>query len=104
MTENTLLFVHKFEEGTTGKTLQWLLPLYQEVTSVKIGNARTTSFWLDDWLDFEQIADYLPAIASHAKNPGATVSQAARRGRKPPETVLEQACSTRTQHSSAKAP
>lgn len=55
--------------------IQKLLLLYSAITTVKLGNGRTTSFWSDDWLDFGPITDRLPALTSHAKNPSASVHQ-----------------------------
>ncbi|GJN07696.1 hypothetical protein PR202_ga25548 [Eleusine coracana subsp. coracana] len=60
--------------GTHWAKLQPLLPLYQAITTVKIGNGTTTSFWHDAWLDIGRLADAFPALASHAISTKASVA------------------------------
>ncbi|GJN23279.1 hypothetical protein PR202_gb10915 [Eleusine coracana subsp. coracana] len=50
-----------------------LLPAYQDVTVVQIGNGRTTSFWRDDWLHTGRLADRFPVLFSHTRRPTASV-------------------------------
>ena len=46
-------------------TLRALLPLYQAIMSVKLGDGRSCSFWFDVWHGEESLADVCPALLSH---------------------------------------
>jgi hypothetical protein len=54
-TLNGDLFVSHWE------ALRSLLPLYQAVTTVSIGDGTRTSFWYDAWVDDEALADRFTA-------------------------------------------
>ncbi|GJM90009.1 hypothetical protein PR202_ga06245 [Eleusine coracana subsp. coracana] len=60
-------------EGTHWAGLRQLLPIYQSITSVKLGNRKSTSFWDDWWLDTGRLSDTFPALASHSLTPSASV-------------------------------
>ncbi|TVU02738.1 hypothetical protein EJB05_51736, partial [Eragrostis curvula] len=59
--------------GDHWDTLRALLPAYQELTAVKLGDGRTCSFWNDSWLPQGRLSEELPALFSHAIKPGASV-------------------------------
>jgi hypothetical protein len=61
--------------GDHWHTLRQLLPLYQAITSVDIGNGKSTSFWDDVWLGDEALADRYPLVLSHCNFKSATVSE-----------------------------
>jgi len=61
--------------GDHWHTLRQLLPLYQAITSVDIGNGKSTSFWDDVWLGDEALADRYPLVLSHYNFKRATVSE-----------------------------
>ena len=60
-------------EGQHWRTLRELLPLYQAITSVCIGNGRSTTFWQDVWHGDESFAERFPALYSHCKQPKQSV-------------------------------
>ncbi|GJN24750.1 hypothetical protein PR202_gb12512 [Eleusine coracana subsp. coracana] len=60
--------------GQHWDALRSLLPAYQELTKVSLGDGRTTSFWRDDWSPHGRLADLLPALFSHTRKPAASVS------------------------------
>jgi hypothetical protein len=45
--------------------LRRLLPVYQAITSVSLGDGATTSFWFDVWHDKGCFADRFPALFTH---------------------------------------
>lgn len=48
--------------------IHWqVMPLYQAITSVDVGNGTTTFFWYDDWASFGPLHHALPAIFSTAQ-------------------------------------
>ncbi|KAF8680649.1 hypothetical protein HU200_045679 [Digitaria exilis] len=49
------------------------LPRYRELTSVRVGNGETTSFWHNRWLLDTCLAIALPALYSHCTRPHALV-------------------------------
>ncbi|CAO2153322.1 unnamed protein product [Urochloa humidicola] len=49
------------------ESLRSLLPLYQAVTTVKLGDGCTTSFWMDVWNGEDSLADRFPSLYSHFK-------------------------------------
>lgn len=59
--------------GQHWDALRSLLPAYQELTQVSLGNGRTTSFWRDAWSPYGRLADLLPALFSHSNKPAASV-------------------------------
>jgi hypothetical protein len=52
-----------------------MLPLYQALTSVTIGNGKGTTFWLDAWHLDDSMADKFPALFIHCANKTASVQQ-----------------------------
>jgi hypothetical protein len=61
--------------GDHWEVLRSLLPLYQAITSVVLGNGQSCSFWLDVWIGDEALADSFPALYSHCNKKDATVSE-----------------------------
>lgn len=61
--------------GEHWDVLRSLLPLYQAISSVQIGNGTTCSFWMDVWLGDEALADRCPALYSHCVAKDASVSE-----------------------------
>lgn len=61
--------------GDHWQTLKALLPLYQAITSVVIGDGNNCSFWNDVWIGDECLADKFPALFSHCHNKLATVCE-----------------------------
>jgi len=61
--------------GHHGGVLKELLPVYQAITTVAIGDGRTTSFWHDVWAGDESLAEKLPALHSHCKTTSRSVRQ-----------------------------
>lgn len=55
--------------------LRSLLPLYQAITSVQLGDGKTCSFWMDVWHGDEALADMFPALFSHCTNKDISVSE-----------------------------
>ncbi|GJN06505.1 hypothetical protein PR202_ga24235 [Eleusine coracana subsp. coracana] len=53
-----------------------LMPLYQAITSVDMGNGESTFFWYDDWTSFGPLHQALPAAFSHCTKCGVTVRDA----------------------------
>jgi hypothetical protein len=48
--------------GEHWTVLRSLLPLYQAVTSVTIGNGKGTTFWFDAWHQDDSMADKFQAL------------------------------------------
>lgn len=59
--------------GEHWNNLKQLLPLYQAITSVELGNGQSTSFWNDVWLADDALADVYPALFSHCNLKSASV-------------------------------
>ena len=53
--------------------LRYILPLYQAITTVSIGNGEQTSFWMDVWLGDDALADRFPILFSHCKQKDVSV-------------------------------
>ena len=51
--------------GTHWSALRDLLPAYQRIITVSVGNGRNTSFWHDTWLVDGPLALKMPALYSH---------------------------------------
>jgi len=69
--------------GDHWTALRSLLPLYQAITSVKIGDGATCSFWLDVWHGDEALADICPALFSHCTRKDDTVKEVILSGLRP---------------------
>jgi hypothetical protein len=54
--------------------LRTLLPLYQAITTVTLGNGKSTSFGNDVWVGDDALADRFPALVSHCTQKEASVS------------------------------
>jgi len=61
--------------GDHWNVLRQILPLYQAITTVDLGDGTTCSFWSDVWTGDESLADTYPALFSHCTHKHATVSQ-----------------------------
>lgn len=57
-----------------------LVPLYRDLTTVKIGDDRHASFWDDDWAVGDRLSVRFPALASHTTDHGASVWDVKTRG------------------------
>jgi len=62
-------------QGNHWDMLRELLPLYRVITTVRVHNGRSTSFWDDSWLGDEPLSEIHPALHSHATKPHATVAE-----------------------------
>ncbi|RLN09914.1 uncharacterized protein C2845_PM11G09860 [Panicum miliaceum] len=60
-------------------TLRALLPVYQAITTVVLGDGKTTSFWHED----DCLADRFPALLSHCKTSDQTVHSILQNGLEP---------------------
>lgn len=61
--------------GAHWEVLRSLLPLYQALTTVQLGDGRSCSFWLDIWCGDESLADMFPALYSHCIKKEAAVQE-----------------------------
>jgi hypothetical protein len=61
--------------GDHWQVLRSLLPLYRAITTVQLGDGRTSSFWFDVWMGDEALADSYPALFSHCNKKEATVHE-----------------------------
>jgi hypothetical protein len=52
-----------------------LIQLYRDLTMVKIGNGRHTSFWLDSWLGNKTLSIQFLALFSHVQQPNRIVAE-----------------------------
>jgi hypothetical protein len=55
-------------EGPHWTSLQKLLLAYQTLTTVKIHNGHSTSFWKDDWTSCGCLMEMFPALDSHCNS------------------------------------
>jgi hypothetical protein len=62
--------------GSHWELLRSLLPLYQALTTVQLGDGRSTSFWSDVWFEDDAFADRFPRLFSHCTKKEASVHQA----------------------------
>ncbi|GJN07228.1 hypothetical protein PR202_ga25042 [Eleusine coracana subsp. coracana] len=61
--------------GTHWALMHRLFPDYRLLTTVEVGNGRSTSFWHDCWLATGPLVDALPALFTHACRPEASVQR-----------------------------
>lgn len=61
-------------------TLRSLLPLYQVITTVQLGDGRSTLFWTDVWTGDEALEDRFPSLFSYCLNKECTVQNAVTNG------------------------
>jgi len=60
-------------QGNHWELMRELLPLYQAITTVQLGDGKSTSFWHDVWAGDESIAEQFPALYSHCRKPNQPV-------------------------------
>ncbi|GJM85005.1 hypothetical protein PR202_ga00732 [Eleusine coracana subsp. coracana] len=63
-------------QGTHWDALRALLPTYRRITTVVVGDGRSTHFWEDTWLDGAPLTHSFPALHSHATRADITVRNA----------------------------
>jgi len=61
-------------QGPHWESLRSLLPLYQAITTVTVGDGQATSFCQDVWLNDECLSDRFPALHSHCKRGDKSVA------------------------------
>ncbi|KAM0879513.1 hypothetical protein ACQ4PT_034188 [Festuca glaucescens] len=57
-----------------------LIPLLRSITSVRVGDGTTTSFWMDNWTSAGPLHAALPSAFSHCMDAGAMVAGGTRAG------------------------
>ena len=63
-------------QGAHWDALKMLLPLYQAITTVTVGDGRSTSFWHDVWCGDESFSEKFGALMSHCKDDKLSVHDA----------------------------
>lgn len=66
--------------GPHWEALRDLLPLYQAITTVQLGDGAATSFWYDVWLGDDCFADRFRALLSHCTRQNQSVRTIAMQG------------------------
>jgi len=61
--------------GDHWSTLRQILPLYQAITTVQIGDGTFCSFWHDVWFQDESLEDLCPTLYSHCIEKDCTVAE-----------------------------
>ena len=61
--------------GNHWDLLSSILPLYQAITTVCVGDGRATSFWKDVWIGDDALADRFPRLFTHCTNKELSVRQ-----------------------------
>lgn len=59
--------------GDHWQVLRSLLPLYQAITVVDLGDGKTCCFWSNVWMGNDALADVYPALYSHCTKKDASV-------------------------------
>jgi hypothetical protein len=62
--------------GNHWDMLRSLLPLYQAITTVQLGDGHSTLFWTDVWIGDDAFANRFPSLFSRCTMKDATVHQA----------------------------
>lgn len=52
-------------DGEHWQALRQLLPAYQRITTVEVGDGLSTDFWNDNWIGDATLAELAPALHSH---------------------------------------
>jgi hypothetical protein len=52
-----------------------LVLLYCDLTVVKVGDGRHTSFWTDSWIGNKPLSIQFPALFSHVQHPSRTAAK-----------------------------
>lgn len=52
-------------DGDHWNALRQLLPVYQQITTVDVGDGRTTDFWRDNWIGNATLTELAPTLHSH---------------------------------------
>lgn len=67
-------------DGNHWEGLKAILPAYRSITSVQIGDGKSTSFWWDSWNQGQCLATKFPCLLSHCRDSSPSVSEVARLG------------------------
>ncbi|CAN6250750.1 unnamed protein product [Urochloa humidicola] len=62
-------------EGAHWDAIRSLLPAYRSMTTVLLGDGKTTAFWEDRWNNGNSLAETYPALYSHVARHGASVRE-----------------------------
>jgi hypothetical protein len=62
------------KRGPHWSSLHHLLPLYRSITTVRVGDGASASFWRDAWLPLGALHLAMPKLFTHCLNPEATVA------------------------------
>jgi hypothetical protein len=60
--------------SSSWRYLMTLIHLYRNLTIVSLGDGKTTSFWLDSWLENKPLSTRFPALFSHVQKPNVLVA------------------------------
>jgi hypothetical protein len=60
--------------SSSWRYLMTLIDLYRNLTIVKIGDGKSTCFWLDSWLGNKPLSVQFPALFSHVQSPNVLVA------------------------------
>jgi hypothetical protein len=68
-----------FHDGAPPATPLWgcyasLVPLMRSISTVRVRDGATTSFWFDNWTSIGALSSALPSVFSHCLAPRATVA------------------------------
>jgi hypothetical protein len=69
--------MHGELHGHHWNALRVLLPVYQAITTVDVGDGATTSLWYDIWHEEDCLAERFPALLTHCKTSNLTVQRTA---------------------------
>ncbi|CAN6315288.1 unnamed protein product [Urochloa humidicola] len=67
-------------EGPHWASMRALLPLYQTITTVCLGDGENTSFWMDVWDGDDSFSIRFPSLHSHCKQTDYSVAEISRNG------------------------
>lgn len=66
--------------GPHWSSLAGLMPVYRAITTVRVGDGRTTAFWLDAWLPGGALSLRMASLFSHTTMPDVSVAHVLRCG------------------------